>query len=183
MTLAIPPQWHHFSIWVVPTLWILPKFSAIPPFGFSVKTDPPFCSPKNQVIPLNSHPPNPTPPPPDMPFLWCMYKTLLPDVNVPVGVSHVGEMVFIAVGTTWIMGRPISGLGTSFKVVIFLQPSRTLRPKQIRAQAGAGWVSSRHKLNCVRNIVQTFGRNVLYVSTQDFTTFKLHQTSALFPVR
>ena len=55
-----------------------------------------------------------------------MYKTLLPDVNVPVGVSHVGEMVFIAVGTTRIMGRPITGLRTSFKVIIFLQPSRTL---------------------------------------------------------
>ena len=32
-------------------LWILPKFSVIPPFGFSVTIDPPFCSPKNQVIP------------------------------------------------------------------------------------------------------------------------------------
>ena len=32
-------------------LWILPKFSAIPPIGFSVTTDPPFCSPKNQVTP------------------------------------------------------------------------------------------------------------------------------------
>ena len=27
------------------------KFSAIPAFGFSVTTDRPFCSPKNQVIP------------------------------------------------------------------------------------------------------------------------------------
>ena len=112
-----------------------------------------------------------------------MYKTLLPDVNVPVGVSHVGEMVSIAVGTTRIMGRPITGLRTSFKVVIFLQPSRTLRPIEIRAQAGAGWVSSRLKLNFVRDIVKTFGRNVLYVSTLDITTFKLHQTSTLFPVR
>ena len=112
-----------------------------------------------------------------------MYKTLLPDVNVPVGVSHVGEMVSIAVGTTRIMGRPIIGLRTSFKVVIFLQRSRTLRPIEIRAQAGAGWVSSRLKLNFVRYIVKTFGRNVLYVSTLDITTFKLHQTSTLFPVR
>ena len=32
-------------------LWILPKFSVIPPLGFSVTTDPPSCSPKNQVIP------------------------------------------------------------------------------------------------------------------------------------
>ena len=30
---------------------ILPKFSVISPFGFSVTTDPPFCSPKNQVTP------------------------------------------------------------------------------------------------------------------------------------
>ena len=39
----LPPP-HHMSsfskqIWVVP-LWILPNFSAIPPFGFSVTTDP-----------------------------------------------------------------------------------------------------------------------------------------------
>ena len=49
-----PPPMSSFSkkIWVVP-LWILPMFSAIPPFGFSVATDPPFCSPKNQVIPSN----------------------------------------------------------------------------------------------------------------------------------
>ena len=103
-----------------------------------------------------------------------MHKTLLPDVNVPVGVSDVGEMVFIAVGATRIMGRPINCLRTSFKVVIFLLRSRTLRPIQIRTQAGVGWVSSRHKLNFVRDIVLTFGRNVRYVSTLDITTFKLH---------
>ena len=39
-----PPPPHHMSsfskqIWVVP-LWILPNFSAIHPFGFSVTTDP-----------------------------------------------------------------------------------------------------------------------------------------------
>ena len=56
MTFVIPPPspapMSSFSkhIWVIP-LWILPKISAIPPFGFSVTTDPPFCSPKNQVIP------------------------------------------------------------------------------------------------------------------------------------
>ena len=142
-----------------------------------------------QSLPVQNFVKSLTPPPPatpttrDTPFPWYMYKTLLPDVNVPVGVSHVGEMVSIAVGTTRIMGRPIIGLRTSFKVVIFLQPSRTLRPIQIRAQAGAGWVSSRLKLNFVRYIVKTFGRNVLYVSTLDITTFKLHQTSTLFPVR
>ena len=50
--LRFPPSRSSFSkqIWVVP-LWILPKFPAIPPFGFSVMTDPPFCSPKNQVFP------------------------------------------------------------------------------------------------------------------------------------
>ena len=32
--------------------WILPKFSSTPPSGFSVRTVPPFYSPKNQVIPL-----------------------------------------------------------------------------------------------------------------------------------
>ena len=40
----LPPPPHHMSsfskqIWVVP-LWILPNFSAIPTFGFSVTTDP-----------------------------------------------------------------------------------------------------------------------------------------------
>ena len=138
---------------------------------------------QNFVESLTSPPPPATPTTRDTPFPWYMYKTLLPDVNVPVGVSDVGEMVFIAVGTTRIMGRPIIGLRTSFKVVIFLLRSRTLRPIQIRAQAGVGWVSSRHKLNFVRDIVLTFGRNVRYVSTLDITTFKLHQTSTLFPVR
>ena len=38
------------QIWVAP-LWILPKFSAIHPFRFSVTTDPHFWSPKNQVTP------------------------------------------------------------------------------------------------------------------------------------
>ena len=33
-----------------PPLWILPKFSAIPPFGFSVTTDLPICSATNEVI-------------------------------------------------------------------------------------------------------------------------------------
>ena len=42
-----------------PPLWILPKFSAIPPFGFSVMTDSHFFSSKNQVIPLKSSPPPP----------------------------------------------------------------------------------------------------------------------------
>ena len=40
----------------------LPKFSVILPFGFSVTTDLPFCSPKNQVIPPKSSPPPPPPP-------------------------------------------------------------------------------------------------------------------------
>ena len=38
---------------------ILPKFSAIPHFAFSVTTDPPFCSPKIKWSPLNPPPPNP----------------------------------------------------------------------------------------------------------------------------
>ena len=55
-----PPQCLHFSSkfeWF--PLWILPKFSVIPPFGFSATTDPPFCSPKNQVIPPKILPPKP----------------------------------------------------------------------------------------------------------------------------
>ena len=38
-------------------LWILPKFSATPPFGFSVTTDPPFFLPKIEWSPLKSSPP------------------------------------------------------------------------------------------------------------------------------
>ena len=52
-----PPGLHFPSKFEWSPLWILPKFSLIPPFGFSVTTDPPFCCPKNQVIP----PPNPPP--------------------------------------------------------------------------------------------------------------------------
>ena len=39
------------------TLWILPKFSAIPPFGFSVTTDPSFYSPTIKWSPLKFSPP------------------------------------------------------------------------------------------------------------------------------
>ena len=48
---------HFPSKFECPPLWILPKFLAIPPFGFSVMTDSHFFSPKNQVIPLKSSPP------------------------------------------------------------------------------------------------------------------------------
>ena len=55
-----PPHVLTFQVNLIgPPLWILPKFSVIPPFGFSVTTDPPFCSPKNQVIPLKSSVPPP----------------------------------------------------------------------------------------------------------------------------
>ena len=46
-------------IWVVPPE-SFQSFQWSPHFGFSVTTDPPFCSPKTQVIP----PKNPPPPPP-----------------------------------------------------------------------------------------------------------------------
>ena len=64
MTFAIPPPplphcLHFPSKFELSSLWILPTFSAIPPFGFSVTTDPPFCSPKNQVISQNPTPPFP----------------------------------------------------------------------------------------------------------------------------
>ena len=53
---SLPPQCLHFpsKLDCTPPPWILRKFSVIPPFGFSVTTDPPFCSPKNQVIPPKS---------------------------------------------------------------------------------------------------------------------------------
>ena len=66
MTFAIlPPNVFIFqaNLSVPPCAVILPKSSVIFPFGFSVTTDPPFCSPKNQVI----RPPFPrkkNPPPP-----------------------------------------------------------------------------------------------------------------------
>ena len=47
-----------------PSAVILPKFSLISPFGFSVTTDPPFCCPKNQVIPPHPKKTNRKPPPP-----------------------------------------------------------------------------------------------------------------------
>ena len=68
MTFANPPPppprhcLHFPSKFELFPLWILPKVSVINPFGFSVTTDPPFCSPKSQVLPQN--PPAPPPPPP-----------------------------------------------------------------------------------------------------------------------
>ena len=46
-----PPCLYFLSKFEWSPLWILPKFSAISPFGFSVTTDAPVCFPKNQVIP------------------------------------------------------------------------------------------------------------------------------------
>ena len=43
-------------------LCILPKFSLISPFGFSVTSVPPFCSPKNQYIHPKILRPPPSPP-------------------------------------------------------------------------------------------------------------------------
>ena len=40
-----PPGLHFPSKFEWSLLWILPKFSVIPTFGFSVTTDPPFCCP------------------------------------------------------------------------------------------------------------------------------------------
>ena len=56
MTFAIPPpppRLHFRRKFEWLPLWILPKFSVISPFGFSVTTGPHLCSPKNQVIPQN----------------------------------------------------------------------------------------------------------------------------------
>ena len=59
MTLATSPApcLHFPSKFEWSTLWILPKFSAIPPFGFSVTTDPSFCSPTIKWSPLKFSPP------------------------------------------------------------------------------------------------------------------------------
>ena len=58
MTFAIPPRMSSFTkrIWVVPPLNPSKVFN-YPPFGFSVTIDPPFCFPKNQVIPPKIPPP------------------------------------------------------------------------------------------------------------------------------
>ena len=60
MTFAIPPPHpclHFLCKCEWSFLWILPKLLAFPPFGFSVTTDPHFCSPKNQVTPPKILPP------------------------------------------------------------------------------------------------------------------------------
>ena len=60
MTFAIsPPPCLHFpsKFYWSPLLWILQKFSAIPPFGFSVTTDPPYSFSQNSSDPpLKSFP-------------------------------------------------------------------------------------------------------------------------------
>ena len=87
MTFAIPPPCLHF-----PRKFECPpppnpsKVFSDPPFGFSVTTDPPFCSPKNEVIPLKSFPPainndrslNPKGLYLLMAFQWVNYKHLSP---------------------------------------------------------------------------------------------------------
>ena len=62
MTFAIPvsfnsPCRHFSSKFEWSPLWILPKFSVIPSFRFSVTIDPPFCSLKIKWSPLKSSPP------------------------------------------------------------------------------------------------------------------------------
>ena len=54
----------------------------------------------------------------------------LPDVDISAGSIHLGEMIQ-SVGTTRIMGRPISGAGVGFEVVVLLQPRSALRSYQI----------------------------------------------------
>ena len=49
-----PPSLHFPSKFEWFPLWILPKLSVIPPFGFSVITDSSFCSPKYQVSPAQA---------------------------------------------------------------------------------------------------------------------------------
>ena len=52
MTFASPLLCLHFpSKFEWSPLWILPKFSVIPPLGFSVTTDPPFHSPIKRIRP------------------------------------------------------------------------------------------------------------------------------------
>ena len=54
MTFAIPPPnvfIFQANLSGFPSALILPTFSVISRFGFSITTDPLFCSPKNQVIP------------------------------------------------------------------------------------------------------------------------------------
>ena len=63
MTFAIPPPnvfIFQANLSGFPSALILPTFSVIYRFGFSITTDPLFCSPKNQVIP---HPFQKNPPP------------------------------------------------------------------------------------------------------------------------
>ena len=58
------PHWCRLGVWGKfewSPLWILPNFSAILPFGFSVTTDPPFVLPKLEWSPLKSSTPPPHP--------------------------------------------------------------------------------------------------------------------------
>ena len=71
------------QIWVVPPLNPFKVFSDLP-FGFSVTTDPFFCSPTNQVIPLQ----NPPLPPGDK--YWPVpYKADSSEGHVGIRLIHV----------------------------------------------------------------------------------------------
>ena len=92
-------------IWVVPPLNPSKVFN-YPPFGFSVTIDPPFCFPKNQVIPPK------IPPPPSRPGdkLWPVLCTIVSRGDwlgnpANMKVENNGAVVFV--GSSLIVHNPL----------------------------------------------------------------------------
>lgn len=102
-----------------------------------------------------------------------------PDVNIPVRISDVFEVIQ-AVFATWIMGRPVVGACVSLEVVALLEPSPALGPYEIRAQCFTMRISSCVQNKLIGNIILALGRDILDVATLQTSDSKFHQTSASF---
>lgn len=83
-----------------------------------------------------------------------------PDVNVPVRISDIVEMIQ-GVRSTRIMGRPV-GARVTVEVVVLLQSNVTMGTNKIRAHGLTTWVPSGVKDELVGNGAVTLGCDVLY---------------------
>ena len=104
----------------------------------------------------------------------CLFWSC-PDVNIPMRISDIGEMI-VAICATRIMGGPVTAR-VPIKVIIFLLLRVALGTNQNRAH---GLTSCDIVDELVRNIAITLWCNILDISALNSSGPVLHQTSGSF---
>ena len=104
----------------------------------------------------------------------CLFWSC-PDVNIPMRISDIGEMI-VAICATRIMGGPVTAR-VPIKVIIFLLLRVALGTNQNRAH---GLTSCDIVDELVRNIAITLWCNILDISALNSSGPVLHQTSVSF---